>query len=422
MSPHVQSLESLIENGLRPARDGALAKTTEAGRQLNTLAKMQQSDLHDATKFGDVCVGLSMLTRHLIHEHSFGFILDCIVASYIIFQGAAEQATVVSMRGGLLSWQLYTHIMACNNPLFWKGDVPLSLQDSILSLNCHTVLKSGDPFRDDPFTQALVKWWVLDHDVELDVLMLTFVLVLVVRSEILIQFFLDNPGFYMHGPDALPRLYTFALSAGTQLGDQSTAYSCSTRLGEMIDNICVPFWANASGEPIRLVVAAKTLRSATRIMAKVRGMEDMNLSHSMEYILIVEKSRSRLIWSAGTLTYDICSLGSHANSFLQLRLAAKAPSAATSTYNHGTELKDFVSEMRSIMPDEVVYAKADGSTLCFQWKQHVSAMVLKATSCKVVQMLQMFLTGSNLTNTRSSCINVWVRRCPRPSRKRKTTV
>jgi len=91
---------------------------------------------------------------------------------------------------------------------------------------CHTVLKMGNPFRGDPFTDALAAWWKLDHTgIELHVLMATVLVAIVLRSKLLVAPFRANDGFYLRGTQDLGILYDLTLAEGTLLGDKGTVHS-----------------------------------------------------------------------------------------------------------------------------------------------------------------------------------------------------
>ena len=67
---------------------------------------------------------------------------------------------------------------------------------------------------------------------------------------------LDNVGWYLSGPEALPPLYALAIHAGTLLGDGGTVHSSTCRLGTLVDTIAVPYWQSGPMEPIRRLATA----------------------------------------------------------------------------------------------------------------------------------------------------------------------
>ena len=122
--------------------------------------------------------------------------------------------------------------------------------------------KHGNPFRGDPFADALRAYWSNPHaGLSVEAIPALF-FILSTRSKILLQFFVAHPDADLTDLSILPKLYDLALQHGPQLGDGGTVHAAATSLGNLIDSILLPYWRQPQEHPVTALVQCRSIRDA----------------------------------------------------------------------------------------------------------------------------------------------------------------
>ena len=421
MPPKSLSLTELIDGGLRPATAGALNQASATSRHLGVLRELKLNQVRAYGLEAAVIQSLLLLLRHVFQDSDATLMLDTLAVVYIIARGA-DGGSVEKLVGGALTLDKYNAILECVNPLLRDncGNY-VSFAMALEAINCHTVLKHGNPFREDPFTGLLMQYWCLDHQgVSVVSLVATIVVVLVVRSKVLIKHLLEHSSLYLSSPSCLPALYDLAIRDSVLLGDAATVHSAATSLGVLVDSILVPFWRDPASHAISRLCDAVKLPAAIKALHDIPHMGPLNVIHSIEYFLVMDRAKQRLKWTMNARPSPCqTDLGTNAEHWLRLRMKSRAISATGPT-SLAAELGHFHASVKRMLPTRVVY-KNGGQSKEFRWKTLITCVVLQSAVCQLIQVLQTFMTGDFGKHARKSREQpCWFFSCPRrAARKRK---
>ena len=235
---------------------------------------------------------IGLLARDVIPKGPDGLhqLLIRLVVVYMIRRAADGCSSPIALSGGGMTLANYEELVACLNPLAVSttaSEVPLSFGRAITSTYCHPLWKMGNPFRSHVYMDMLVSWWERSHEgIPTHLLLATVMLPLATRSKTIVKFMLDNDRWYLSNPEALPSLYDVMVHASTLLGDENTVHSCTCRLGMLIDTIAVVYWRNGSGEPIRRLAAAVSIK---QVLQTLTDIPHINRAHVADDLIYMDK-------------------------------------------------------------------------------------------------------------------------------------
>ena len=143
--------------------------------------------------------------------------------------------------------------------------------------------KDGNPFRGDPFADALRAYWSNPHaGLSVEAMFLAVVFILSTRSKILLQFFVAHPDADLTDLSILPKLYDLALQ---QLGDGGTVHAAATSLGNLIDSILLPYWRQPLEHPVTTLVQCRSIRDARQLLMQIRQIPHFGSWHWRTFLV-----------------------------------------------------------------------------------------------------------------------------------------
>ena len=346
-------------------------------------------------------------------------LLDLLLASYLVLRAGDERGTVLRLGGGKVSLHLMQSCWCAVNPFYYRevggNNVFLS---SALPQPAPSA-KDGNPFRGDPFADALRAYWSNPHaGLSVEAMFLAVVFILSTRSKILLQFFVAHPDADLTDLSILPKLYDLALQHGPQLGDGGTVHAAATSLGNLIDSILLPYWRQPQEHPVTALVQCRSIRDARQLLMQIPHFGELALAHVFSYIAAIDKGLQRLSWSQQKLPDAQLPLASNARAWLALRRAGRELTKSPGWLEE--EARHWVQTLQAIMPKTVTCRRhSDGVEV--EWKPQITRSLCQANSCKSLQVLQTWLSGTLGNDGRKSAADMlpsWRHKRWGPKRKR----
>ena len=420
MPSRALSAKELMEHGTRGTNEQRAA--SRAARALAQLSSIQHNAVRDQSCAQQVCVCISVLLRHLAVPPKL-LLLDLLLASYLVLRAGDERGTVLRLGGGKVSLHLMQSCWGAVNPFYYRevggNNVFLSFEEALRCLNLHPVQKDGNPFRGDPFADALRAYWSNPHaGLSVAAMFLAVVFILSTRSKILLQFFVAHPDADLTDLSILPKLYDLALQHGPQLGDAGTVHAAATSLGNLIDSILLPYWRQPQEHPVTALVQCRRIRDARELLMQIPHFGELAMAHVFSYIAAMDKGLQRLSWSQQKLPDAQLPLAANARAWLALRRAGRELTKSPGWLEE--EARNWVQTMQAMMPKTVTYRRhSDGVEV--EWKPQITRSLCQANSCKSLQVLQTWLSGMLGNHGRKSAADMlpsWRRKRWGPKRKR----
>ena len=269
-----------------PSRALSANELMEHGTRATTV---QHNTVRDQSCAQQVCVCISVLLRHLAVPPKL-LLLDLLLASYLVLRAGDERGTVLRLGGGKVSLHLMQSCWCAVNPLYYRevggNNVFLSFEEALRCLNLHPVQKDGNPFRGDPFADALRAYWSNPHaGLSVAAMFLAVVFILSTRSKILLQFFVAHPDADLTDLSILPKLYDLALQHGPQLGDGGTVHAAGTSVGNLVDSILLPYWRQPLEHPVTTLVQCRSIRDARQLLMQIRQIPHFGSWHWRTFLV-----------------------------------------------------------------------------------------------------------------------------------------
>ena len=266
-------LRELLDLGLLPDSG---SQSYLRSRHLAGLVDLREPDVRDVAKAPRVLNSVALLTRHIMPKKDpKDRVLD-LFATYLILRGADDRAEVTSLSGPGLPLPQYQSYIEAVNPLrtiTLDETLPdhqdrLSFMRAVKSTHTHPLFKHKNPFRDDALVVKLVQWWQRVPTREsTEAALLTALVALATRSQIMLDWLLKNNSFVLSGPKKVGNLYAgVVMKHGTLVGDGATIHASTTRLGTLIDTLAVPYWREEAEEPVRRLARASTPQAAASVL------------------------------------------------------------------------------------------------------------------------------------------------------------
>ena len=145
---------------------------------------------------------------------------------------------------------------------------------------------------------------------------------------------------------------------------------------------------------------------------------ELALAHVFSYIAAIDKGLQRLSWSQQKLPDAQLPLASNARAWLALRRAGRELTKSPGWLEE--EARHWVQTLQAIMPKTVTCRRhSDGVEV--EWKPQITRSLCQANSCKSLQVLQTWLSGTLGNDGRKSAADMlpsWRHKRWGPKRKR----
>ena len=153
-----RSALELLQGGTLPAATRGADAASRASRGLAALKQVKYGDLRQASQVSAVRMSIEVLLRHVsVPKHIC--VLDLLLVAYILLRACDDRSTITNVVGGLANLPLLEAAWEAANPFYATQVGFLTFRAAMTALNLHPVLKVGNPFRDDPFTEVLHRYW-----------------------------------------------------------------------------------------------------------------------------------------------------------------------------------------------------------------------------------------------------------------------